>query len=297
MLTISRPSSGGGSWGSITGTLSDQTDLAAALAAKASLSGATYTGAVAVTPGTLATTGLRLAQTWNSVGTTCRGFEVAITDTNCAADSTIMRLLGGAGGTTPVFTVNKDGNPSFRATSGHWLELRSNVGAGIGLAGQFSSGGIRSGIGFNTGDGFAPLLHAVSGGTTCLFGEGGSFGGPSGTNPNWMGLIQSHTAGTITFSGTDKDYNGAYTGAGHNCVFRGARGSAQGTGGAGGSATLRGGNARGSGNNNGGNVVIEGGDPTGSGTRGRVSILNLPTSSAGLTTGMLWNDAGTLKIA
>lgn len=37
---------GGGSWGSITGTLSDQTDLASALAAKAPLASPTFTGAV-----------------------------------------------------------------------------------------------------------------------------------------------------------------------------------------------------------------------------------------------------------
>lgn len=43
---------GGGSanWGSIGGTLSSQTDLAAALAAKANLSGGTFTGGVTITP-------------------------------------------------------------------------------------------------------------------------------------------------------------------------------------------------------------------------------------------------------
>lgn len=40
---------GGGTWGSITGTLSSQSDLNSALAAKASLGGATFTGAISAT--------------------------------------------------------------------------------------------------------------------------------------------------------------------------------------------------------------------------------------------------------
>jgi hypothetical protein len=38
-------------------------------------------------------------------------------------------------------------------------------------------------------------------------------------------------------------------------------------------------------------------NPTGAGTRGYLVIQNLPTSSAGLPTGAIWNDSGTLKIA
>lgn len=259
--------------------------------------GGTMTGALTIGVGTLATAALSLSQTWNSVGTTCRGFDVAITDTNSAAASTAFRILTGAAGATQVCSVDKDGMPTFRVTTGHFLKMYGGVGSGIGLAGEFSSGGVRSGYAFNCGDGFAPLIHAVSGGTTCLFGAGGTFGSPASLAPNFMGIAHSSSVATMTFGAVDKDYNGAYTGAGHNCVFRGGRGTAQGTGSAGGSASLRGGNARGGGNNNGGDVIIQGGDPTGSGTRGQISILNLPTSSAGLSTGMIWNDAGTLKVA
>lgn len=57
MLTISRPSSGGGggggSWGSITGTLSNQTDLAAALAAKLDKAGGTMTGVLTAAAGSV----------------------------------------------------------------------------------------------------------------------------------------------------------------------------------------------------------------------------------------------------
>lgn len=76
---------------------------------KLDLAGGTMTGALAVTPGTLATTGLRLAQTWNSADVTCRALEVAVTDTACASDSTIARFVGGAAGTTPQVQIGKDG--------------------------------------------------------------------------------------------------------------------------------------------------------------------------------------------
>jgi hypothetical protein len=287
---------GSANFGSLGGAPGDNAALAAALALKLDKAGGTMTGALVLSPGTLATAGMTHNQTWNSVGTTCRALEIAVTDTNSAAASTLIRALAGVSGNTQVFSIDKNGHPTFRDTAGHFISM-ATAGAGYGFTGSFSSGGVRSGFAFNSGDGYAPLIHAVSGSTTCLFGGGGTFGGPSGTAPNFMALIQSFTAGTATFAATDKDYNGAYTGAGHNCVFRGGRGTTQGTGDAGGSASLLGGDARGSGNNNGGAVIISGGAPTGSGTRGNVSITNLPTSSAGLSAGMLWNDSGTLKIA
>jgi len=295
MSELSPPISSSGSFATLAGVPGDNAALAAALAEKLDKAGGTMTGALTLNLGALATAGITHQQTWNSAGATCRGFELAVIDTNSHAASTPFRVCTGAAGSTEVFAIGKDGSPTIRATSGHYMDVR-NSGAGLGWAALFA-GSLRSGVAFNTGSGFSPMLHAVVGSNECLFGAGGTFGNPNSTTPNFFALIESHTAGTATYGATDKDWSGAYTGAGHNCLFRGGRGSSQGTGGAGGSATLRGGNARGSGNNNGGNVVIEGGDPTGTGTRGRVSITNLPTSSAGLSTGMLWNDAGTLKVA
>ncbi len=80
----------------------------AALAAKLDKAGGTMTGALAVTLGTLATAGLRLAQTWNSAGTTCRGMEVAITATpsGFASDSTLLRVCGGSAGVTQAFAID-----------------------------------------------------------------------------------------------------------------------------------------------------------------------------------------------
>ena len=47
----------------------------------------------------------------------------------------------------------------------------------------------------------------------------------------------------------------------------------------------------------GGNLYLRGGTGYGTGHAGYVIADNLPTSSAGLPTGAIWNDAGTLKIA
>lgn len=47
----------------------------------------------------------------------------------------------------------------------------------------------------------------------------------------------------------------------------------------------------------GGNVTISGGTGYGTGHAGYIILSNLPTSAAGLPTGAVWNDSGTLKIA
>lgn len=264
----------------------------AEFAAKLAKAGDTMTGALAVTPGTLATTGLRLAQTFNAAGTTCRALEVVVTDTASAADSTIARFLGGAGGTTPLFAVGKTGTEWF-ATSGHYAQL--DIGTTLPRLRAGYSSSPRSAILFNAGTGASPLLLSTSG--DCYFGRGTGLDNNPNSSTAFRGYATSYAALTFTFSATNKDENGAYTGAGHNVEFVGGRGSAQSTGAAGGNASLIGGAAAGSGNNNGGNVTITGGAPTGSGTQGNVLITNLPTSSAGLPTGALWNNAGVLNIA
>jgi hypothetical protein len=50
------------------------------------------------------------------------------------------------------------------------------------------------------------------------------------------------------------------------------------------------------GNNNGGNITLQGGAGTGTGLRGNIIFLNLPTSAAGLPSGSLWNNANVLTI-
>jgi len=105
------------------------------------------------------------------------------------------------------------------------------------------------------------------------------------------------TVGVFVVEPLARDAVGVYTGQGHTMQVRGGDGHSATTGAAGGALQLYGGDAKGSGNNNGGSITLQGGAPTGTGTRGAIIIQSLPTSSAGLSTGTLWNDAGTLKIA
>lgn len=108
---------GAASFATITGAPADNAALAAALAAKLSLTGGTMTGALAITAGALNTAALSGSQTWNNAGVTCRGIEYAVTDTNSAADSTLMRLLGGAAGITELLKLTKTGALSFGSSS------------------------------------------------------------------------------------------------------------------------------------------------------------------------------------
>jgi hypothetical protein len=68
-----------------------------------------FTAAQTINAGSLATAALTLSQTWNNAGVTCRGLEYAVTDTNSAASSTLLRLLGGVAGTAVKFGVKKEG--------------------------------------------------------------------------------------------------------------------------------------------------------------------------------------------
>lgn len=287
-------SAGGGSFATLGGVPGDNAALAAALAAKLDKAGGTMTGALTINAGTLATAAFTHQQTWNSGGTTCRGLEIAVTDTNSAAASTLLRLRAGASASTPCFSINKSGDTSwYDSTSGHAIRLDRSV---SGLPSFIASWGgtDRCMVSLNNGVGFSPYLASTT--DDVLFGRGAALGSPSNSTAI-RGFAVSFSQLTFTFGATKKDYNGAYTGDGHHVQLTGGDGSSQGTGAHGGEARVYGGTAAGSGNNNGGNVVIQGGAPTGSGTRGRVLILNLPTSSAGLPSGALWNDTGTLKIA
>ncbi len=86
----------------------------------------------------------------------------------------------------------------------------------------------------------------------------------------------SNTVTTQIIRPNVKDGNGGYTGAGHHLQVHAGKGAA--------------------GNNNGGDLIFNGGDPTGTGVRGSVRFNNLPTSSAGLTSGAIWNNGGVINI-
>ena len=83
--------------------------LTTALDGKLDKAGGTMTGALTLNLGALTTAGITHQQTWNSAGTTCRGLEVKVTNTNSAAASSYLRVCGGASGTTEYFGINAAG--------------------------------------------------------------------------------------------------------------------------------------------------------------------------------------------
>ena len=156
----------GAAWGAITGTLSAQTDLQTALDAKLDKAGGTMTGALAITAGSLTTSPLAVTQTFNNAGVTCRGLEWSVSDTNSAAASTLLRLLGGAAGSTERFKVDKSGNTTVAGTLTVGAGTFTDYGGGqLGLGNHyFSANGIfaNSSIRVSTGGlggGFSASLY------------------------------------------------------------------------------------------------------------------------------------------
>lgn len=87
---------GGGTWGSITGTLADQTDLNSALGAKLALAGGTMTGALTLSGTITANTPILIQHTWNNSGINFQGLDIDISNTLSGASSNLMRVQYGA---------------------------------------------------------------------------------------------------------------------------------------------------------------------------------------------------------
>lgn len=113
-LAAASGGSGGASWGSITGTLSAQTDLQTALNAKLPLTGGTLTPAANTTALTLggsltgsnAQSALSLSSTWNTTGAPALIYG-RVTDTASGAASKLLDLGTASDGS--LFSVGKDG--------------------------------------------------------------------------------------------------------------------------------------------------------------------------------------------
>lgn len=124
-------SGGGGVWGSITGTLSDQTDLgtalglkanSSALSAYATLSGAAFTGNVSI------------AQTWNN-GATVFGAPLLVNVTNTASANNSLLFDLQIGGSSKL-------NFQRASTTAYYLNLGTSVTYGAnGIVAQIFSGG------------------------------------------------------------------------------------------------------------------------------------------------------------
>jgi hypothetical protein len=154
---------------------------------------------------------------------------------------------------------------------------------------------IRNGrLEFDDGNGF---ITRTSGGNTMLFSASGNtpqmtLSGPGGL-VMYTPLITTADNTSLTVRAINR---GGNTGDGLPVAIIGGNGSSAAGGTVGGAVSMAGGDAI-AGNNNGGNVTIRGGLGFGTGANGRIIMDRLPTSAAGLPTGAIWNDAGTLKIA
>jgi len=145
-------SGGGGAWGSITGTLSAQTDLQSALDAKASLSGATFTGTINAT--TIARTAAALELGTASQGVTLNGnvrsgrtddifstFAMVRNNVVLGGFSTAFsqfQIFGGSNDALSHFVINSTGNVGIGtqgfspATRLHLYQNNSNVTGDVG---------------------------------------------------------------------------------------------------------------------------------------------------------------------
>jgi hypothetical protein len=117
------------------------------------INGADAFTAVSIAQGTLTNpaTGLSLTATWNDAADTFRGVDIVITDTNSAAASTPLRILGGAAGTTELLSLLKDGTlkaVNFGASDYSTTEIRGVYvrAAGFVISGEFRTDGNKCGI-------------------------------------------------------------------------------------------------------------------------------------------------------
>ena len=232
------------------------------------LDGDTMTGALTIGVGTLATTGLRLTQTWNGgAGTTHRGMDVAVTATagQFAAASTLFRVLGGTAGATDrmVLTEEKLAITGTEATN-RVLDLTSPAGT---------------------------AYFSVTGGGTLFFSNGAHAlpsngelrGAAVGNSSNFLGVLYD-------------------TGSSLACIRPSTTTLQVGVGAASPTAyTLRGASSRAGTDTNvaGASLTIAGGNGTGTGGGGSLIFQTAPTGSTGstantLTTRMTIDNAGAI---
>lgn len=172
-------------WGSITGTLSAQTDLQSALDGKLSLTGGTLTGAVTSNLGTVtsSTPALTINQTWNNAAATFSLLSATLSNTASNNDSYWVNFQGSdfwGGNNTPVFRVQ--GFNGQITVCGKWGD------GSIRLGGQ-SIGCLITAV-YGTG-----LTFAVQGSTNFTIGTHGQYGNNS-IFGNW------HVNNSLAFTGS-----------------------------------------------------------------------------------------------
>ncbi len=112
VATVASGGGGGGAaaWGSITGTLSAQTDLQTALDAKLNLTGGTMTGQL-ILQNASATGAVNVSPTWNNAGTNFAGIYGRVTNTASGASSKLIDLGTVASGS--IFSVAPDSSAAI----------------------------------------------------------------------------------------------------------------------------------------------------------------------------------------
>lgn len=156
--------------------------------------------------------------------------------------------------------------------------------AGLGGASSSSSGGVFIYTVNSPASGYAPSADIVlATGAFAFTGLGGNIVAHVGSAPNAL-----ESAGYLSLL-TGHGYYGSSSAGGAIRIVAGNGG------GIGGGITIASGNAGTSGDN-GGNITMTLGVGEGAGIAGRLILVNLPTSSAGLPSGAVWNNGGVLNI-
>lgn len=185
--------------GTLTGTTLKSTVVTSSLTSVGTLTG------LSVASGSLsASTPFTFTQTWNNAGTTFEGITFVITDTNSAAGSLALKILGGAAGTTHLLDLTKGGNLLLTAggtLAAPTLQIANALnGIYIGAVGPTMVSGGAASMGFNT-DGAAELAS-----TNPIYWRSGTLAaGSRDTNLNRVsaGLLAIGTS-TANFAGSLK---------------------------------------------------------------------------------------------
>lgn len=129
VATVASGGGGGGAaaWGSITGTLSAQTDLQTALDAKLNLTGGTMTGQL-ILQNASATGAVNVSPTWNNGAVSFVGIYGRVTNTASGATAKLIDLGTVAAGS--LFKVDKSGNMTVAGTATIGLGTIQDMGSG-----------------------------------------------------------------------------------------------------------------------------------------------------------------------
>lgn len=185
---INASNGGGGTWGSITGTLSNQTDLQNALNAKANVAGQIFTGAISATNLSGTNTGDQtITLTSEATGSGTGSFAVTLTNS-----AVIGKVLTGY--TSGAGTISAADN-ILQAIQ----KLNGNDGLKANLSGATFTGAISATnlSGTNTGDQTITLTGEATGSGT------GSFAVTLTNSAVISKVLTGYTSGTGTISATD----------------------------------------------------------------------------------------------